>query len=385
MRITYKYKDFVTDDIREIVKNNRLIENTDYIEHEYLPYQIFISRETFFKGVTIEVDEAFDPTRQSKTKELPFDKIFEGKPTVCGAACSGGIDSSTVSIKVKPDHIYTGYYREPGFSEVPFAQSVADQINAMHWVYEITESEFINKLDQYISTICTPIAGLGGVAEYICLEKFVSDTGIREVYFGNGGDEVFMGYFYNHLIKNLMDVADKPHEYMDNFKPYRKSFVYGNLNLMIERLVNRGAQYNGKTALIKRLEMTDDITEKMLDININCTLPSLLHINQMMCKANGVNGYNPLSSQLLFDHAKELNNPMTDRPKAELVRMAANLPKAVTDRKDKAGFPIPLNTWNNLGEMMRESVERRREVFTGINRRAWGMFMIDRWRVIYGR
>ena len=74
---------------------------------------------------------------------------------------------------------------------------------------------------------------------------------------------------------------------------------------------------------------------------------------------------------------------MTDRPKAELVSMAANLPKAVTDRKDKAGFPIPLNTWTNLGEMMRESVERRREVFTGINRRAWGMFMIDRWRNIF--
>ena len=233
MKIRYKYKDFVTDDIREIVRNNRLEENTEVIMGEYLPYQIFVSRETFFKGLTIEVEGGFSIDRQKSRKGFLLEDIIKPSGKVMAAACSGGIDSSSVTLNVRPDYVYTGYYSEPGFSEVPYAESVAKRVNAIHLVYEVTEEEYIQQLDDYLQTICTPIAGLGGVAEMICLNRLMKHFPATDVYFGNGGDEVFLGYFYNHMIRYLTDVPDANHDYMENFRPSRRKFIYDNIDIML--------------------------------------------------------------------------------------------------------------------------------------------------------
>jgi asparagine synthetase B (glutamine-hydrolysing) len=380
MKIRYKYRDFVTDDIREIVRNNRLEENTEVIMGEYLPYQIFVSRETFFKGLTIEVEGGFSIDRQKSRKGFLLEDIIKPSGKVMAAACSGGIDSSSVTLNVRPDYVYTGYYSEPGFSEVPYAESVAKRVNAIHLVYEVTEEEYIQQLEDYLQTICTPIAGLGGVAEMICLKRLMKHFPATDVYFGNGGDEVFLGYFYNHMIRHLTDVADANHDYMENFRPSRRKFIYDNIDIMLERLINRGGIFYNGSPVLKRVAQYDDIIEKMLDININMTLPSLLHVNHMMCKAAGVTGHNPLSSQDLIDRSLSFSELWEDRPKKPLVDLCPQLPREITQRRDKQGFPTPVHKWAMLSEMIRESVERAGEEFTGINRRAWGLFMIDRWR-----
>lgn len=383
MKIRYRYKDFVTEDIREIVHNNRLEENTEVIMREYLPYQIFVSNETFFKGVTVDVDGGFLVDRQKPRKGFLLEDIIKPSGKVTAAACSGGIDSSAVTLNIRPEYVYTGYYSEPGFSEVPYAEAVANKVNALHLVYEVTEDEYIEQIDDYLRTICTPIAGMGGIAESICLGRLMKHFPATDVYFGNGGDEVFLGYFYNHMIRYLTDVADTSHNYMENFRPARRRFIYDNIDIMLERLINRGGVFNNGSPVMVRVKQYDDIIKKMLDININMTLPSLLHVNNMICKAHGVTGHNPLSSQDLIDRALSFSELWDDRPKKPLVDLCPQLPREITNRRDKQGFPIPVHKWDTLYQMIGESVQRAGEEYTGINRRAWGLFMIDRWRRIY--
>ena len=180
-----------------------------------------------------------------------------------------------------------------------------------------------------------------------------------------------------------MEIANEKHEYMENFKKYRMDFIYGNMDLIIERLVNRGEQFNTGSLLMHRLSANDNPVHKMLDININVTLPSLLHINQQICNDAKVSGYNPLSSQYLFDRAVALNNPFTERPKEALVNLSKMLPMAIKNRKDKMGFPIPFHKWNTFSNMVKEAIERSGESFSGINRRSWGIFMIERWEKLF--
>ena len=61
MRIKYKYKDRLFEDIRDVVYNNKLNINFEYLFEEYLPFQAFITGRTFFEGLTIEPSVKFDP------------------------------------------------------------------------------------------------------------------------------------------------------------------------------------------------------------------------------------------------------------------------------------------------------------------------------------
>jgi hypothetical protein len=134
---------------------------------------------------------------------------------------------------------------------------------------------------------------------------------------------------------------------------------------------------------MKWLEFPDSVYKKMLDVNINCVLPSLMHINNQICKANGITAHNPLTDQRMFDRSLSFAELMTDRPKQALVDLFGNLPPEVTGRTDKQGFPIPMHKWDNLRKMMEESAIRHGYSPEGVNRHTWGYFMIDRWREIF--
>jgi hypothetical protein len=102
-----------------------------------------------------------------------------------------------------------------------------------------------------------------------------------------------------------------------------------------------------------------------------------------MCKANGITGINPLSNAELFDYALHFNTPISAKPKQTLIDFCPELPENIKRRTDKQGFPIPIHKWNALSLMIRASVEKYGETYTGINRRAWGLFMIDRWKSVF--
>lgn len=394
MRIRYNYKDELFDDVRDIVENNYMTPYFPWFSEVYLPYQVFTNNKTPFLGVTIEQEYRFDPRTQIDSRELTpedllqesfdeYDDSHEGAAChLC--ACSGGTDSSIVALEYSAAVIYSGLYPEKGFDETTYSAEIAKDLGCFHLTFEVTEDEYIDTIDEYLRAICIPIAGLGGVSEYIVLKKALEQyPEVKTVYFGNGGDEIFLGYFYNHMIRELVKLSCNPMEYMPNFLSSKESFIMDNTEAFIDILIRRS---NKDKPLIPKIP-GDTWIEKMLYVNINFTLPSLLHINNQICRACGVEGRNPISNKTLIDHAVFLNTPLDAEPKKRFKEMCPSLPNRIKERKDKMGFPIPLHKWEKLkaiiagetGALLRCNLDDY-----VITREEWGKFMMGRWMRMFG-
>jgi len=122
-------------------------------------------------------------------------------------------------------------------------------------------------------------------------------------------------------------------------------------------------------------------------VNINITLPSLLHLNNQFCKAVGVLGLNPLSNIDLIKAAKFINTPMSEIPKWRLRTVHKNMPKSIVENTVKRGFPIPLKTWKRFNSLVKEyydSFFNRREFssvekphYAFVDRFSWGVFLSE--------
>lgn len=404
MKVVYRYKDRIFEDIREIVHNNKLDVDFEYIFEEYLPFQAFISGRTFFKGLTIEPSVKFDPSKYIKysifNKELFSEYIknyldrhkfdFSKKFTV---AVSGGVDSSVVALETKPKTIYSGFYKGGDFfDETHYSKVVASEIGAKHCIYELKETDFLENMENCLEVVCTPIAGLGSVMEYAILKKVLKDMpDVEQVLFGNGGDELFMGYFFNYYVKEFYDGGHIQPQYMPNFLPSKKGIAEKIIDFMIVASLNRGpfsVLYSPFviSKFIPELRSINSVVDKLLFVNINITLPTLLHLNNQFCKAAGVKGFNPLAGEDFIKIAKHINTPMSEFPKQRLRNVCSNMPVMIKENYIKRGFPIPTDQWHNLNDIMRNvynSFFKRSEAslektsYNGINRYTWGIFQIE--------
>ena len=308
------------------------------------------------------------------------------------AAVSGGIDSSIVALETKPKVIYSGFFNGDEFDETPYSSTIAKEINATHYTYNLTEIDFLKNLEECIEIFCSPIGGLGGVSEYITLKKMLKDIpNAKQVLFGNGGDEIFLGYFFNLYIKEFYDKSKEIPIYMPNFLASKKRISENIIDFMIISSLNRGTSatlYSSfvKNIFIPQINTIDSIIDKLLFININITLPTLLHVNNQICKSVGVRGFNPLANDDLIKISRYINTFISDLPKESLRNLYDNLPEKIRNNRIKKGFPIPVETWHVLNSMMKNAYNsffKRKKItiekipYNGINRYTWGVFQAE--------
>ncbi len=418
MKIIYKHKDETFDDIRDIVQNNMLVPDYKYIFEEYLPFQLCMTGRTFFKDVTMEMsyvsDEfiAFNRFDRSYFEET-IDKYFmehdfdiEESRRQYGEfviALSGGIDSSALSLVLKPDRVYSGYYDVPGYSEIPFSKLIADQIDADHLTFELNEADFIKNLNACMQAICTPMGGMGSVMEYALL-GYVKDMypDLKAVIFGNGGDEVFLGYWLNHFPIDFLKCMKKPPKNMENFYPSQLRLVNDLVEIAMLLSLNKAPGVDVvSTGLFRRklklLRSKKDLMHKILYVNINFVLPALLHLVNQTCRAHGVRSFNPLANNDLIYNADRINASYRDIPKNELRKIFdPDMPHEIRNNLTKRGFPMPFENWSYLDTLMRiactsfcsrkvikQNIGLRgledQFVYEGINRFTWGIFQAETW------
>lgn len=400
MRLQYVYQDAFFDDLRDVVNNNKLEINYGHLFEEYLPFQVFITGETAFKGVRVSPSVKFEAGNMGRSfsadllDEAIADYLTGTNYHLCShtvAAVSGGVDSSVVALHCRPDKIYSGYYPVDGYSEIEYSKLVAQELDVEHLQIKLDEEDFLEGLEDYMDVVCTPVAGMGGVMELVTLQKALkNDSKIDSVLFGNGGDEIFLGYFFNHFVKELYASGRTPPEYMPNFLPMKANIINQMLDTMIVASINRlgSAQLQSKMAygLLKELGTIRNVFDKLLYININMTLPSLLHVNQQICNVAGVNGFNPLTSPLLIENASRINMPADSLPKHKLREVKPNLPEKIKNNTEKRGFPIPLSKWEYVDKYFEELWEAFKyrdwyinipEEYPGLNRLSWGIANIE--------
>jgi len=401
MRIFYSYKGKLFNDIRDIVNNNSLQVDFEYLFNEYLPFQVVISKRTAFKGVTIAPSSEF----KANLNDIEFDYNFflkgfgdyleqetfdNKKPYI--AAVSGGIDSSVVSLQIKPPVIYSGYYDEVDCDETDYSSAVAKEIGAKHKTYLLNENDFLDNFEDCFNTFCSPAGGMGSVMEYAALKKALKDNpNVEQVFFGNGGDEIFMSYYFNYYVRELINNSKIIPEWMPNFAPSKKAIANNIIDFTIMSSLNRGNKnyiYDNFTTknFLPALQQYDNYIDKLLYTNINIILPTLLHVVEQIARSLNVKPFNPLSNDLFIKYASSINREMTEIPKQKLRDINTNIPEIVKNNRIKRGFPMPYRNWKQVNELFKEYydsffdrdiVSIKKLPYTGINRYNWGIFQTE--------
>jgi asparagine synthase (glutamine-hydrolysing) len=123
-----------------------------------------------------------------------------------GVFLSGGLDSSAVAalmtkIRREPIETFSVGYREQTYSELPFAQVVADHIKSRHHEVLVGEEDFFNALPHLIWHEDEPIVWPSSVSLYF-VAKLARER-VTVVLTGEGSDETLAGYTrYAFTLKN---------------------------------------------------------------------------------------------------------------------------------------------------------------------------------------
>jgi asparagine synthase (glutamine-hydrolysing) len=311
-----------------------------------------------------------------------------------GAYLSGGLDSSLVSAlaadrKQTPIAVFNGKFTEgPEFDESHYARVLAEERGLELHEIPITVDDLTTHLRDIIYHLDQPVAGPGSFPQYM-VSRYAGKHR-KVVLGGQGGDEIFGGYaryliaYFEQCIRGAIDGTMNNGKFvvtyesiipnlsvLQAYKPLLKTFF---ANGMFEDLANRYFR------LVNRApELTDEVDWKalkdhsplegflsifrapnvesssyfdaMTHFDLKTLLPALLHVEDRVSMAHGLESRVPLLDHPLVEFAGSIpaDVKFRDGRLKHLLKEAArkSLPTAIVDRKDKMGFPVPLTQWLN--------------------------------------
>ena len=323
-----------------------------------------------------------------------------------GSYASGGIDSSLISKigndnradKNLPFKIFNGRFDEGAkYDESMYAKDLANENNMDLHITNITESDFVDSISKVIYHLDTPVAGPGAFPQYM-VSKDASKK-VKVVLGGQGGDEIFGGYsryliaYFEKCIQGAIEGTLDDGNFivsyesiipnlnsLNSYKPLIKEFMSEGLfeqsNKRYFRLINRA---NTIQSLLESdvidtensFKRFDDIFssknvgkesyfDQMTHFDFKTLLPSLLQVEDRMSMAHGLESRVPFLDHQLIELTAKI--PANIKFKnGELKRIlkksfSSEIPKSILKRKDKMGFPTPINEWIRRGGPMREYV-----------------------------
>ena len=237
-----------------------------------LPYLVFqspISEENFFKGVhsikeasyliydgnkinekeywdvifepeDISLEDAADEINRLLGKSLENKLKYFKDTSNIGQSLSGGVDSSYLASRFRPNKTFTVGYSNKEFSEIDNAKALSEIIGAEH-IAELIDSDIVFTEIDKIAYLCDmPFANLSAIPMYYLSKRINKDTNV--VLSGEGSDEFFGGYFEYTEPK-----------YMNIYKHFPKSFR----RFMGNKMLKNDNDFKGKNFLIKGLPVED--------------------------------------------------------------------------------------------------------------------------------
>jgi asparagine synthase (glutamine-hydrolysing) len=322
-----------------------------------------------------------------------------------GAYVSGGVDSSLLAIlgsKYKPHDsafkIFNGKFLEgDAFDESQYAQAVADEHGMDLHVASISEQDFVDSIAKVIYHLDSPVAGPGAFPQYM-VSKLASQH-LKVVLGGQGGDEIFGGYaryliaYFEQCIQAGIDGTLHDGNFVVTYesiipnlttlrayKPLMKEFWSNGLfeprDRRYFRLINRANTIEPMLApgTIRREEAFEEFRkifwgsnvgkesyfDMMTHFDFKTLLPALLQVEDRMSMAHGLESRVPFLDHPLVEFAatapanvKFLNGELKRWLREAF---ADKLPRSIRERKDKMGFPVPLNLWLKKGGKARDLI-----------------------------
>lgn len=363
-----------------------------------------------------------------------------------GGYISGGIDSSLVcalaaSHLEAPMPVFHGRFQEsPVYDESKYAKIAAQGAGAIYNEITITEQDFVESLPGLIRSLDEPLAGPGLLPQF-CVSRAAREK-VTVVLGGQGGDEIFGGYaryLVGYLEQALKGAIFETQEegahlvtlesiipqlpMLKQYRPLLSKFwrdgLFNEMDARYFRLIDRSEDLNASLnadlvaqfdpdelfaefqAIFNHPDTTSYIN-KMTHFDQKTLLPALLQVEDRVSMSVSLEARVPLLDTRIVDLVTTMPPPLKfqgGRSKHVLkIATQTLLPKAVLERKDKMGFPVPLNEWMQGGPvrdfvadvlLSRASLDRgifRPEVLQQLiaeesvgARQLWGALSLELW------
>ncbi len=384
---------------------------------------------------------------QQRIRELIEDSVeAHGRSDVpVGAYVSGGIDSSLIArlaadLPTSAGLAFHGRFAGmPGYDESAYAASAAIAAKAELHVIDITAADFAENVGQVVRALDFPVAGPGAFAQYM-VSKLAAQH-VKVVLGGQGGDELFGGYaryliaYLEQALKAAIDGTYRNGNYvvtiesivpnlglLREYRPLLQKFweqgLFGPMDQRYFRLIDRSADMQDEIdwAALDADRVFETFTEifnssqnvrkeayfdRMTHFDFKTLLPALLHVEDRMSMAHGLESRVPFLDHPLVEFAATVpaDIKFEGGKMKQLLRdtFSAEIPREVLDRRDKMGFPVPLNEWfaGELKDLLQDAlhslavndrpfingkvVDRNRSSEQPFSRRTWGLLSLELW------
>lgn len=342
-----------------------------------------------------------------RLKELIHDsmKIHLRADVEVGSYVSGGIDSSFLASYAKnlsdqaSMKIFNGRFCEgDGFDESSYARDLANQHNLSLHISSIDENDFIENIESVIWHLDQPTAGPGSFPQYMVSKE--ASKHVKVVLGGQGGDEIFGGYaryliaYFEQCIKGAIDGTLHNGNYivsyesiipnletLRQYKPMLKEFwssgLFDERDERYWRLVNRSHTISDiispgyldssytyeefKSIFWGKNVNKEAYFDSMTHFDFKTLLPALLHVEDRMSMAHGVESRLPFLDHPLVEFLATVpaDIKFSNGELKRFLKLIAfdYLPASIRERKDKMGFPVPLNLWlSRRGSKVRDFI-----------------------------
>jgi asparagine synthase (glutamine-hydrolysing) len=363
-----------------------------------------------------------------------------------GSYLSGGLDSSIIASLASTTHGpgmmgFTGRFGIPGYDESRYARSVADDRGFELHEVEIQPTDFVERIGDVIYHLDYPVAGPGSFPQFMVSELAAQHR--KVVLGGQGGDEIFGGYvryliaYFEQCIKGAIDGTMRSGNFvvtyesiipnlqtLREYKPMLREFwregLFEDLDSRYFRLINRAPDVGDEIdwaqlgdyspfETFKQIFDGDNVRKEsyfdsMTHFDFKTLLPALLQVEDRVSMAHGLESRVPLLDHPLVELAATMpaDVKFKDGHLKHVLKtaFAPVLPEAVRRRRDKMGFPVPLQEWIGRGGQVREFVvdtlsseaARHREVIDNekviqkldqeprFGRKVWGLVSLELWQ-----
>lgn len=366
-----------------------------------------------------------------------------------GAYLSGGLDSSSVVLlarevmKVKLP-CFTGTFREgPAYDETPYARLVAQKAQASLLEHTISPSELAESLPTVAWHLDEPCAGPGALPQYLVAKAAARH--VKVILGGQGGDELFGGYA-RYLVAYLEEslrgaifetqgggpfvvtfesiLPNLPllQPYVPLLRQFWREGLFDPVETRYLKLLQKFAQPGAALSPALRAYVREgqpgapmlrdfhhpalgSLINRMTWVDQRHFLPALLQVEDRMSMAVGLESRVPLLDHRLVELLAK-TPPTVKFAGGELKvllkqAMGQLMPREVLERRDKLGFPVPLNLWaqgplqeevralllgpraRRLGLLDQTVVEAGLSSAGAFDRDLWGMMALELWGEAY--
>jgi asparagine synthase (glutamine-hydrolysing) len=362
-----------------------------------------------------------------------------------GAYLSGGLDSSIIACLATANsgagfEGFCGKFSvSDKYDESRYAQAVAEWRGFPLHEIDMTAADFVTHLPAVIYHLDYPVAGPGSFPQY--LVSRLASRRRKVVLGGQGGDEIFGGYvryliaYFEQCIKAAIDGTMPSGHFivtyesiipslgtLREYKPLLQEFwregLFEDLDRRYFRLINRAPSLGREVRwdllaghdvfeTFLRLFRADNVDresyfDRMTHFDFKTLLPALLHVEDRVSMAHGVESRVPFLDHPLVELAAVMpaNVKFKNGTMKHVLRSAMQdlLPPAVRERKDKMGFPVPLTEWIkgeardfvwdtlSTAKALERDVIDNRAVLEGLagepqfGRKIWGLLSLELWQ-----